>query len=418
MAKYSFSGLFDATMYDSAQVMVVTGPYSIFSNMVSDRLRDMCRGKIELGSGINEFFEEFGLGNLSDRDQSSMVPLDLFFEVVKAPALSGKWFCRVDWKEITKKQHNVLERYIKNPSPYGVLVITSSEFQDYISLLRNKVLNNSQVSHLIQLSFPSRKGLKQVIEEILSSKGAHATEGAIQTFILRMSNCYEEYEERLDAIAKAYRGHAITQSEMAEALEGVENYVLDDFIRQLTVPVKNTRMLNSRKINKMLRVMIDELGPIGLVKKLRYKVNDAIQMRLLINSGVVPVRIRYSVDEAKRKIPDDNKLKGMNDYSFKRLAQVASLTSLRDWVFMKLILSTPTTEYREDEYERALFALINRTAFSNDRLENIVGVIDNLELHPEVYQAVMREQAMANQGIVVLPVPDKRPKATSKQSRK
>lgn len=387
MAVYRFKDLYNDSMYETAQVMVVTGPYSIFSNIVCDRLRDMCRGTITLDDGGEAIFDEFGLDHESSGDKSNAIPLDMFFDVARTPPLSGKWYCRVDWKELTKKQRTKLESYIKKPSEYGCLVVTASEFADYKSMLRSRALTGSAVAHIIQLSFPDRKTLSLVIKNVLKGYGARATDKAIETFIFRMSNAYDEYQERLESIAHDYGYHVITHVDMGDALKGVENYVLDDFVRRLTVPVTSTKLVSGRKIVGMLRVMLDEYGAVDLVKKLRYKITDCIQMRLLINEGIVPVRVKYSVEEAKRKLEEDNKLKGLSDYSFRKLAWLASQTSLRDWLFMRLILSTPREAYGDAEYERALYALINRGAFSENRLYNIIGVEDNLEIQPELYLA-------------------------------
>lgn len=316
----------------------------------------------------------------------------MFMDVARAPCLAGKWFCRMDWKELTKKQQGAVERYIKNPSEFAVLVVVFTEFPDYSKWLKNRVLSGSNVSHLIQLSFPTRNGLRTLIEEKLAQGGAVATRDAIDTFILRMSNDYDSYDETLENIAQAYGSTTITRTEMQEALKGVENYVLDDLVAQLTVPAKSLKPAINRKSVKMLRVLLEEYGARALTMKLRAKVRDIIQMRMLINKGIVPVRLRYSVTEVKKRIPDDNRIKGINDYSFKRLAQTASMTSLRDWVWVLMILNSPKSEYDTAEYERMLFNLINRAAFSENRLYNIIGVLDNLGLSPEFIQEIERQQ--------------------------
>ena len=378
MSVYNFSGIFDEKIYSTGRLVMVVGKYSVFSNIVCDKLRALSKGSGEHQVVENEIFEEFGGQEHSVGISTSGLGFDMFMDVAITPPLFGKWYCCVELSELTPRQKTRLDKYMKKPSEYGCLVVRSSEFKDYSKYIKDKTLRGSQVAHLIQLSFPSRKALSEVVDMMFERYGYSVTPDASKLFILRMSDAYDDYEQQIERVVELSASKNVTIQTMKEALRGVENFVLDDFIKQLTVAVKSTKMAPNRKINKMLKAMVEEYGAIGLVKKLRYKINDAIEMRMIINSGVVPVRIRYSVSEAKSRLPDENKLKKLNDYSFKRLAQVAALTSLRDWIYMLMILNTPELAYSEEQHTRALFSLINRGAYSDTRLMNVIGVQDIL----------------------------------------
>ena len=205
---------------------------------------------------------------------------------------------------------------------------------------------------------------------------------------MRMSNSYDEYEETIDKIivasvpkdysdqvAKDWK-YTITYDDALNAMKGIENFVLDDFIERLLIPMKSDKTNGKNKIYRMLAALEEEFGAQGLVNKLRYKIDDYIEFRVAINSGKIPIKVRFSVDSAKKALGDDSKIVKYSDYTFRRMANIASQTSLRDWTYMRLILNNTST-WDKSSYERVLYSLINRSVLTESRLNNDIG-IDNI----------------------------------------
>ncbi len=377
--KYRFSDINNDGMYETARVMFITGPYSLFNNIVSDRLRTMCKGTLDTTTGNEDLMAEFNMSSFDSDTVANSIDFQTFLDVVKMPAVTGKWFCSVDYKMLTKKQRETLERYMKKPNANGVLVITMLEYQDYKTFVRNRAITAHQYTHIIQLSFPYRNILKEIIKKMINDRGVTVADKAVELFLLRMSSNYDEYEQVLDSVCKHRKGTEMTYKDMVESMKGIENYVLDDFLQQLVVPIKSRKIATNRKIYKMLDALVSDVGARDLVMKIRYKIDDLIEMRIAINRGLIPIRIGFSVTEAKDRLEEDNKLKKLNDYTFRRYAELASKTSLRDWVFMKMILSNVKQVWNSNEFERVLHCLIHRSLLSTSRLTNDIGISNIIE---------------------------------------
>ena len=124
----------------------------------------------------------------------------------------------------------------------------------------------------------------------------------------------------------------------------------------------------------MLSSLMEEFGAEQLVQKLRRKIDDYIEFRLAINSGIIPVKVRFSIPEAKGRLPENHPLQRFSDYTFRKMAITASKTSLKDWFCMKMILTNIQYKYDVVSYERALYSLVNRSVLSESRLSNDIGM--------------------------------------------
>ena len=380
--KYDFRDINNSMMYDTCKVMYVTGPHPIFNNIVVDRLRESCKGEIE---GFDEedmssFMEEFTMSKYNSTSVNNSMSFDEFMAAVKVPPVTGKWFCSADYKFLTKKQKDTLSRYYKKPIEHGVLVINISEWRDYKDLLRNRAITQNKDNHIIQLSFPSRDVLKDIVTKLFKDRGVTVAEQAVELFIMRMSRAYDEYQDTIDNICNSVGEKAnISYADMVLHLKGIENYILDDFISELMKPMKSKKVVTRRKIYKMLNALMSDMGARAIVNKIKFKLDDLIEMRIQINNGNIPVMVRYNVEKIKGRIGEESRLNKLSDYSFKRYAYIASKTSLRDWYYMKLILSNIKNSWSEEESERALLSLIHRYVISTDRLMNSIGVKNTLK---------------------------------------
>ena len=165
----------------------------------------------------------------------------------------------------------------------------------------------------------------------------------------------------------------------------LNNFVIDDFILRLLEPMTSDRTNGKNKIYKMLGSLIDEFGARGLVNVLKSKIDDYIEFRLAINTGIIPIKVRYSVPEAKNRLGEKHKLSRYSDYTFRKMATIASSTSMRDWMYMKMILSN-ASKMSDTSYEKVLYSIVNRSVLTESRLNNDIGLhnietisIDNLD---------------------------------------
>jgi len=379
--KYRFNDIYDKMMYETGNVIFVTGQYPIFNNIVIDRVRENCKGDIEDfdESTIDAFVGEFAASQHEDNSSNSL-SFDEFISVVKVPPVTGRWFCHVDYSFLTKKQRDILSRYYRKPSDNGVLVISIAEWRDYRQFLNNRAITQNRNTHIIQLSFPNRAMLKELVTMFFKERGVKVAEQAVELFIMRMSNAYEDYQDTIDNICNLMGNKGeIGYSDMVEKLRGIENYVIDDFIAELMNPMKSKKIVKRRRIYKMLNALISDMGAKAIVSKIKYKLDDLIEMRIQINNGNIPVMVRYNVEKIKGRLDEENRLNKLSDYAFKRYAYLASQTSLRDWYYMKLILSNVKNSWSEEQNQKALLALVHRYVLSTDRLMNDIGVKNTLE---------------------------------------
>ncbi len=376
--KYKFEHLNKDDWYNNVRVMIICGEYGIFNNIVVDRLRDKCKGAFDDDDlDISDLLEEFDAVSSSDRRKT--IQFKEFIQLSTVPPVDGKWFCSVDYSELSKKDISTLENYNRKPSEHGLLVVVIREFKDYRKYLSSNLISNSQYVHLIQLAFPRRDVLKEVIELELNKRDTSMGDRSKELFIMKMSRNYNDYSEVLDNLAIGMSGKIIEHEELVARMKGIDFFVIDDLLYELLSPVKNSRIYTRRRIYKMVGNLKSDLGARGIVMRLKGKIDDMLEMRIAINGGIVPVTVRFSAPEAKNRLPENSKIKKLSDYSFKRCAYIASQTSLADWMFMKLMLNNVTNKWEDASYERVLIALVHRQAIPNNRLMNDVGISDVIE---------------------------------------
>lgn len=379
--KYGFKDILNAEIYESTQVMFVLGQYPWFNNMVCDTLKSMCvQDNQDYGT---EVIEEFGL-DTDDSDDSGVSSVDFatFLEVIGVTSVNGKWFCRTDYSLLNNKQKEALNNYIKKPSENGILIIVSTDWRQFREILRNRVLNVSKNVHVMQLSWPNRTVLKGIVAQSFEERGIQADSSAIDFFIMRMSNAYDKYESQIEDIVDMHKGNTLTSKELKVYMKGIENFIVDDYIKELVKPLQNANT-NSKKVFKIMIALEDEFGAKNLVYQLLKKINEYIEFRILINSGYIPIGINYFYNDIIEHIPNKDKYSKMNEWSFRNKANIASLTSLRDWEYMKLILSKAVENVKlppdviDEKCQRALYDISTRSVMTADRLNNVVG-FDNV----------------------------------------
>ena len=69
----------------------------------------------------------------------------------------------------------------------------------------------------------------------------------------------------------------------------------------------------------------------------------------------------------------------MSSFSFKKLAKLASLTSLRDWFYIKMIISKyDINKITDIQGEQVIHSIIHRGAFSSNRINNDIAILNDI----------------------------------------
>lgn len=384
--KYTFKEMLNADIYESTKVMFVLGQYMLFNNLVCDELKAMCieDNPVALDSN-DEISGEFGLGTDSEYSTSNSVDFNTFMEVVTVPSINGKWYCKVDLASLSKKQKDQLFSYIKSPTDNGILVVSSNDWKVYKDVLKNRVLSFSKVSHIMQLSFPSKDVLKIIVQQLFADKGIDIQPPAIEYFMLRMSSAYDKYEDVIDNIVTNHKSTTLELSDIKNYMSGIENFILNDLVMQLPKPMTSDKT-NSKKVLKVLMYLEEEFTAKGVLYKLLNIIDECIEFRVLINSGKIPMGINYFYKDVIDSLGGEKSKYGkMKEWTFRNKANLASQTSLRDWVYMKLILEKAIDDVKVSDVEmdakcqKALYELCTRSVLYPDRINNIIGVKNVLE---------------------------------------
>lgn len=387
--RFSFKNLYEDATYKNCAVMFVTGSYGVFNNIVIDKLRKLCQGthKIDANSlFMREFMGEKSDNSEAESDEvfiSNTVNLEEFITQINAPPVDGKWFCSVHLGTMNKKQQTWLNSYVKQPSHNGVLCLWSTEFRDYKFWLSSKIVLTSQDAHLISLNFPNKKSLETIAKEMFSSRNATISPKALDLFITRMSSSYDDYEKIIDKICSdnlpegyltmpADDVPEITYEMALQSMKGIENFVIEDFLEKITEPLTSDMPSGRKKIYHIMGYLLEENGPRRLVSILKSKISELIEFRVAINDGYIPVLVNYDIDEAKKLIGEDNPISKKSDFQFKKLAQLASQTSLNDWVMMKLMLSN-VDKNNETSYLKAIYSLVSRSVLQTPEFNEAIG---------------------------------------------
>lgn len=381
--KYSFKEILNAEIYESTRVMFVLGKYVWFNNMVCDTLKYMCAEQDNAFNASIGIGDDFGIEESNDGDiLTNSVDFSTFMEVIGVASINGKWYCRTEYSTLNKKQKEQLFKYIKEPSDNGTLVITSDDWMQYKDILKNRILSFSKVSHVMQLSFPNKQILKGIVAQSFSERGIEIESSAVDFFTMRMSSAYDKYEEQINSIVDMHKEPILTVKDLKVYMKGIENFIVDDFISELLKPMSSDKT-NSKKVLKIMMALEDEFGAKNLLYQLIKKIEEYIEFRLLINTGYIPIGINYFYNDIINKLPDPKKYEKMNEWVFRKRAETASLTSLRDWEYMKLILSKAIENVKISDTEldikcqKALYELATRSVMTPDRLNNVIG-IDNI----------------------------------------
>lgn len=380
--RYMFSDIENDKMIESSNVLFIFGPHDIFNNIVVDKVRNACykeeSTEIEY---IEKDMDEFGISEDDEERYGNNVDFDTFMEVSSIPSITGLWYTRFDIDTMDNRRKVKLKNYLKKPNKYGKIVAVGKEYKQYKEFLDTKEINRTTNINYIQLRYPNRKGLSDIVYRKFSERGYKVAEDSVRYFIMVMSNSYDRYDEVIDMICKqvGYTGlkpsvvasyKAIKFDVVKESLKEEANFLIDDLLKEIVKPLKNNKIQSKRKIYKIYGALEDSMGDKEIIRQLIYRLEDIIALRVLINSGEIPILAKYSVTEVKSKLSDNNRVKKINDYRFKVLADIASGTSLQDWVFIKITLIKSSINYMNNiQSFRIVYNLIHRSVLDISRIK-------------------------------------------------
>ena len=374
---YKFRDYKHKDLYTTNGVIFVCGSYPVFNSLVVDRARESCKGE-ELfdEETLKEIMEEFG-GDFTESRQG--ISYDEFLDYVRTPSIVGRWFCSVDFKLLTAKQKERLWTYIRKPNENGLLVVTATEYKDIKVLRKNGVIDRSKFVGLINLQYPPKDILKEIVKDLFKERRVDIDDKSINYFLVRLSESYNDYTTVIDnMIVGLGDSKIITFDKAKDLLRNTSNYVFDEFVMALTKPLSSVEISRKRKIYKMLDSMLETMSAGQIANRLLNRINTMIQFRIIINQGKVPLLVRYSANECKEALGDEHPLSKINNISFKKSVYLASRTTLKDWYFMRTILMNRKSTYDDAVNLRALLTIIHRGVISNDRLMNNMGIKNTL----------------------------------------
>lgn len=370
---YNFNDIENTDLEEKSQVLFICGSHSIFNYIVVDRCREFIKGNVIFDLSL---FDEFNID--SDAENLENLSYDDFMNYVKGRKLVGKWYCSVDYSLLSKKQQEGLGTYIKKPNQNGLLVVTVSDWKDVKGFKGSKVVQKSNVTNLIDLSWPNRKTLESVLRNMFKKRGLTVEDSAIRLFIMRMGNQYNDYAEQIDLICVGNSGKIITYQMMLSYLDGITNYAIDDFVMAIIKPVKKDKIVVTRKAYKVMNTLMEDVGVQGLVRILRRRVDMYIEYRSNINNGNIPILVPYSVAAVQERLDEKSPIKKVSDIAFKRNAKIASLTTIKDWYYIKMLLGSAGKYQTDEQALRALMAVIHRAVYPQEKLMNLIGIKDVL----------------------------------------
>ena len=380
---FKFNSLCDysSEFYTESRVVITLGSYPIFNNIVADRIKESAVPPFLHPSLSSDFEDDFVVSKGTESLNS--LSLDEFIRNKDTYPIIGKWYSLVNYDSLSDKHKTFIFDYISKTSDSGILVVNCDNFKEYKKFKFNNIIKNSKTVNLIDLSFPDRTTLKSVILDLLAKfNNGHkikVSEKALDLFIMRLGSDYNSYYGILQEIANDFKSTEVGYDDMLSYIKNIDNYNIDEFIERLVTTKVKDKFVTTRKVYKAYYSLCEDIGIKKLISRLTYKIEDIIEMRYLINTGKVPILVRYGAKSIQDTLDDTSKLKKLSSFSFKKLAKLASLTSLRDWFYIKMIISKYNINKITDiQGEQVIHSIIHRGAFSSNRINNDIAILNDI----------------------------------------
>lgn len=379
-------------------VWILLGDSALLSNYALDKLKQHERSKNKLDKSLAAIHTNIMSTIIDDIDvdeeeNSAGLATCTLAEVWKRPgkSITGRWLCVANYDNMLKRDRTNLFNYLKNPCKNVLLIITVGEYRNIIEFKRNSTLNSSNICHMVNISYPSRRIMLKITKQLFDEQNVLLSEEQLDSFIMKMGRAYEEYRDCIDKVT--YNLKAITGSEFdvpievmpqdfKEAIKNIEHFEINDLLLYMLKPIRSSKPLNGRRgVHRALARLLESMTAHEICNKLKYRIRDMLVYRANINNGIIPIKIPYNTAKIQEALPENeltDKIKKASAYAFKRNAYISSLTSIEDWFYMYSMLENVPNYATEQQYLKVLLSLVNRTAISNDRLMNNIGIKDTL----------------------------------------
>ena len=390
--KYKFDSIRKIAKTPDMRALAICGSHTIFVDLIVHDIKE------DIGNSGTAIKVELAVDDEFDvvDEKESTLDFETFMKVCSNLSPTGKWLCKVDWDFLNKKNKDRVKAYLKKPSEYAMLIIVATDYKSIKELRGIRTFDGSKYANLIDIQYPRRNELESIVLQMFEDRHMKLGEDSIKLFILKHGSAYDEYRESIDIIYdrldidgqlndvtipkedRPDKVFDIDSKKFKEAMQGIDYFVVEDFLHQLLVPIHNKKIVKNRHVYKMLNTLLGDYTAKEICNKLKYKIEELMYYRAYINNGCIPVRTRYNCEKIKERLPEESKLRNASSIVFKRNAYTASLTSIEDWYFMYSMLCRNRPSDSDEKFLMTLVALMNRTAVSNDRLMNDIRVKDTL----------------------------------------
>lgn len=404
--RYGFADIEKDEIISNSDVLFVIGPHDVFNNSIVDRMRNFCY-KEENKENVENSIKEFGITEEDEERYGNNIDLDTFFEVSSVPSVVGLWYTRVDLDVLDNKRKVKLKNYVKRPNKYGKIIAVSKDFRNYKEFMELKELTRTTNINSLQLRYPNKRGLSSIVANKFMGRGFKQSEDTLRYFVMIMSTSYDRYDEVIDNLCRLYgwngekpdrsrefKYKSIPLDIMKKNLKDEANFLIDDLIREIVKPMNGNKLEKRRKVYKIYGALADSMGDTEIIKQLRYRIDDILSLRVLINLGVVPIMAKYSVTDIQNKMADNNKLKKLNEYRFRILANIASMTSVEDWQFIKMVLMRVNTSQSNDVQSfRVIYNLLHRSILDISRVQSDLNKNSALRIEVDNLDKVVYDES-------------------------
>lgn len=187
----------------------------------------------------------------------------------------------IDAKLLNKKNlEYVLDNFLKFKYE-NILVLTNTDFKLKKNLSKIKVVNNHEKICYIDLSYPTRKFVYQLIEIYLYSRDRKLENSELSRILVnRLADSYDNYPANLDYLVDISED-IITKEMVMEAVTDYSNYSLDSFYSSLI-------KLDKKQVPfKSLADLLDNREPISVMYGLENFIQYIYQAKYLKVRGVL-----------------------------------------------------------------------------------------------------------------------------------
>ena len=507
--RYKFDAIDSIGKDPTLCVLVISGSHTLFSDLIYNDIKhrdDVGADKLNrlILSNESSLSSEFGYEAVEDKEAS--LDLDTFLSVCNSPSPIGRWLGYTNYDILSKKDRERVKAYLKKPSPDAILVVRVSEYKNIKDLRAVRALSASRTAHYIDIQYPRRGKLSDIVRNLFEDKGFRITDDSIKLFIMKMGSSYDEYKQSIESISDLLKStnamfdgtkakqdidedliidfeyedelladdsdaedeaaadsednyelfedgeelddveveldeedseisklnenelyaqladerklqevdlrknyvdnsniesapekesnkvvalkekseptvelKAISSIDFKNAMRGIDFFEMDDFMLALLMVQRSDKVVMRRKMYKILVNLLDNYTAREICNKLRYKVEELLYYRSYVNTGIIPVRIRYNAEKIKERLPEDSKLRKVTSLVFKRNAYLSSMTSVEDWYFIYSLLNSNKPTDPDEKYLKTLMSIMGRTTMPNDRLMNDLGIKDTLD---------------------------------------